>query len=68
MIQQEQLRRVQRRLRETHRKMFDLQGDAITGLRVALEAVSGTHDEMMVLFDSDNQLEDLADGIDPDGA
>jgi hypothetical protein len=65
MMHQERLRRVQRRLRETHRKMFDLQGEAIAGLRVALEAVSRTHDEMMVLFDSDNQLEDLADGIDP---
>ena len=68
MTRQERFRYVQRRLRKTHRKMFDLQGEAITGLRVALEAVSRTHDEMMALFDSDNQLEDLADGIDPGGA
>ncbi len=67
MTQQERLRRVQRRLRETHRKIFDLKGEAITGLRVALEALSGTHDEMVALFDSDDQREDLVDGIDPGG-
>jgi hypothetical protein len=68
MMHQERLRRVQRCLRETHRTMFDLQGEAIAGLRVAIDAVSRTHDEMMVLFESDDQLEDLADGIDPGGA
>jgi hypothetical protein len=34
-----------------HRKLFDLQGEAIAGLREALNAVSRTHDEMMALFE-----------------
>jgi hypothetical protein len=60
MTRQERLREVQRRLRETHRKLFDLQGEAIAGLRDALNAVSRTHDEMMALFEADNDLEDIS--------
>ena len=59
MTREERRRAVQQRLRETHRKVFDLQGDAIAGLREALNAVSRTHDEMMLLFEVDNHLEDL---------
>jgi len=59
MTREERRRAVQLRLRETHRKLFDLQGEAIAGLREALNAVSRTHDEMMVLFEADNHLEDL---------
>ena len=61
MTRQERRRQVQLRLRETHRKMFDLQGEAIAGLRQALDAVSRTHDEMIALFDADNDLEDIED-------
>ena len=62
MTRQERLRAVQRRLRETHhRKLFDLQGEAIAGLREALNAVSRTHDEMMALFEADDTLEDIVD-------
>ena len=61
MTRQERLRAVQRRLRETHRKLFDLQGEAIAGLRDALNAVSRTHDEMMALFEADDTLEDIVD-------
>lgn len=60
MTQDERRREVQQRLRETHRKLFDLQGEAINGLRESLNAVSRTHDEMMVLFEADNELEDLS--------
>jgi len=61
MTRQERLRAVQRRLREPHRKLFDLQGGAIAGLREALNAVSRTHDEMMALFEADDSLEDIVD-------
>lgn len=60
MTREERRRAVQQRLRETHRKLFDLQGEAIAGLRDALNAVSRTHDEMMVLFEADNELDDLS--------
>jgi hypothetical protein len=55
------LRAVQRRLRETHQKLFDLQGEAIDGLREVLSAVSRTQDEMAKLFAADNDLEDTID-------
>jgi hypothetical protein len=60
MTREQRRRVVQQRLRETHRKLFDLQGEAIAGLRDALNAVSRTHDEMMLLFEADNHLEDLS--------
>jgi hypothetical protein len=60
MTREQRRRVVQQRLRETHRKLFDLQGEAIAGLRDALNAVSRTHDEMMLLFETDNHLEDLS--------
>ena len=59
MTREERRRAVQQRFRETHRKLFDLQGEAIAELREALNAVSRTHDEMMVLFEADNDLSDL---------
>jgi hypothetical protein len=55
---------VHRRQRETHRRLFDLQGESIAGLRDALNAISRTHDEMMVLFESDNALEDIIENGD----
>ena len=54
-------RALHRRLRETHQKMFDLQGEAIAGLREALTAVAATHDEMLAFFQAVNELEDLSD-------
>jgi hypothetical protein len=47
-----------RRQRESHQKLFDLQGVMIAGLRDALEAVSRTQDEMMRLFQHDDDLDD----------
>lgn len=55
------LRAIHRRLRETHQKLFDLQGEAIAGLREALNAVAATHDEMMAFFQATSDLEDLTD-------
>lgn len=61
MTRRDRLREVHRQLREPHRKLFTLQGEAIVGLREALNAVASTHDEMMALFESVNALEDIAD-------
>ena len=57
-----EIQRARDGLREPHRKLFDLQGEAIAGRREALNAVSRTHDEMMVLFEADDALEDIVDG------
>ena len=57
VVNAKRLRAVQRRMRETHRKMFDLQGNAIVALREALNAVSATHDEMLALFQEINDLD-----------
>jgi hypothetical protein len=98
----ERLRAVQRRLRETHRKLHDLQGESIASLRDTLDAdrrtigstrdalaaatrmidatreavvaaqhsvdltrktldiVSEAHDAMTVLYESDDELEEIA--------
>lgn len=56
---QTQRRAIIRRLRANHQKLFDLQGDAINGLKEALAAVSATHDEMMAYFTAVNELDDL---------
>jgi hypothetical protein len=98
----ERLRAVQRKLRESHRKLHDLQGESIASLRDTLDAdraviaasqdalaaatrmiastreamlaaqrglettrktleiVSEAHDAMTVLYESDNDLEDIA--------
>lgn len=56
------LRAIQLRLRENHRKLFDLQGVAIAGLREALDAVSATHDEMLALFRALNDLDNTIEG------
>ena len=60
MTRGEKRRAVQRLMRVSHRKMFELQGDAIVGLREALNAISRTHDEMMVLFEADTDLDNLS--------
>lgn len=54
----EALRAILRRQRETHQKLFDLQGTMIAALKDALEAVSRTQDEMARLFQADNDMED----------
>jgi hypothetical protein len=59
--ERDRLHTIHRRLRATHQKMFDLQGDAITGLRAALAAVAATHDEMLAFFQATSDLEDLSD-------
>lgn len=63
--ERQRLRAIHRRFRETHLKIFDLQGDAITALREALTAISETHDQMLAFFEAVNDLEDT---IDDDGA
>ena len=60
MTRQERLREILRRQRETHQKLFDLQGQMIASLREVLDAVSRTQDEMSVLFRADNDLDDIA--------
>ena len=55
------LRAIHRRLRETHLKLFDQQGEAITALREALAAVAAMHDEMMTFFQTTSELEDLGE-------
>ena len=62
--QPDRLRAVHRRIREAHRKLFDLQGESIAGLREALNAIAQTHDEMAVFFEADNDLEDAIDDLD----
>ena len=61
MTDRQKLRAIQMRLRETHRRLFDLQGQAIAGLREALDAVSATHDEMAHFFASLNELDDATE-------
>jgi hypothetical protein len=56
--EKQRLQAILRRQRETHQKLFDLQGTMIAALKDALEAVSRTQDEMMRLFQSDNDLDD----------
>jgi hypothetical protein len=55
------LRAVRRRLREGHQKLFDLRGTQIAALQEALTALSRSHDEIVTLMQSDNDLEDLTD-------
>jgi hypothetical protein len=57
----DQLRAVRRRLREGHQRLFDLQGEQIAGLQEALTALSRSHDEMVALMQTDNDLDDLTD-------
>lgn len=61
MTDRQRLRAIQMRLRETHRRLFDLQGEAIAGLREALNAVSATHDEMAHFFEHLNDLDDATE-------
>ncbi len=65
MTEAEKLRAIHRRLRESHRRIFDLQGDAIAALREALTAVGQTHDEMMAFFEATNDLEDAIEDEEP---
>jgi len=56
--EKERLQAVLRRQRESHQKLFDLQGTMIAALKDALEAVSRTQDEMARLFQADNDFDD----------
>lgn len=57
--QKARLRAVQRRQREAHQKLFDLQSVTIAALRDAVEAVSRTQDEMAKLFQADEEAGDI---------
>lgn len=56
--QRAQLEAILARQRETHQRLFDLQGQTIEGLRHALDAVARTQDEMAKLFAHDNDARD----------
>jgi hypothetical protein len=56
--QRARLRAILLRQRETHQKLFDLQGQMIDALREALAAVSRTHGEMAKVFAADDEAED----------
>ena len=56
--QKARLRAILLRQRESHQKLFRLQGDMIDALREALSAVARTQDEMTVLFASDDDIHD----------
>ena len=58
----EHFRLIQRRLRASHRAMWQAQSDAIAALRTVLDAIARAHDEMAVLYEADNDLEDAIDG------
>jgi hypothetical protein len=62
--EKQHLRAILRRQRESHQKLFDLQGTMIEALKDALEAVARTQDEMMRVFQSDNDLDDQTSGGD----
>jgi hypothetical protein len=66
-MNRQRLRAVQRRMRESHRKLFDVQGESIAALREALDAISRTHDEMLTLFETDADLDDAIEEDDDKG-
>ena len=55
----QKLRAVLQRQRESHQKLFNIQGQTIDALREALSAVARTQDEMAKLFAADNDAEDV---------
>jgi hypothetical protein len=57
--QKARMRAVLQRQRESHQKLFDLQGQMIDALREALAAVSRTQDEMAKLFTGTNEADDI---------
>jgi hypothetical protein len=57
--EQTRLRELTRRLRQSHLRLFELQGTMIDGLQDALTAVKQEHAEMMAFFQSISDLEDL---------
>ena len=60
-MNREQLKRVQRQLRESHQKVFALQGQLIDALFEQLRAVRETQDEMVKLFQADEDLDDASE-------
>ena len=56
--QKARLRILLLRQRESHQKIFDLQGAMIDALREALAAVSRTQDEMARVFATDEETHD----------
>jgi predicted RNA-binding protein YlqC (UPF0109 family) len=59
--QRELLRRVHRRQREAHERLFELQGQMITTLRATLEAVAKTQEAMEEVFLADDDATDALD-------
>jgi len=57
--QRDKLRKVQARQREAHERLFALQGATIDALVDAVQAVKRTQDEMVQLFQGDNDADDL---------
>lgn len=57
--QKRRLRAVQKRQRDAHDKLFDLQGQTIDALHTVLEAVTKTQDEMAILFQANNDADDI---------
>jgi hypothetical protein len=57
--QKARLRAVQRRQREAHQKLFNVQSVTVAALRDAVEAVSRTGDEMAKLFQVDEEADDI---------
>jgi flagellar basal body P-ring protein FlgI len=64
----ERVRQLQRRLRDSHQKLFNLQGATIDALRDAINAVAQTQDEMLALFQAVNAFDDIPDAPTSGGA
>lgn len=47
------------RLRRTHQKLFDIQGETIRALQHAIIAIQDEHEEMMAFFQAINDVDDL---------
>lgn len=58
-MNKQQLRIVQMRLRGTHERLLELQGAMITSLHEVLKSITETHEEMITLYQADNDLDDL---------
>ncbi len=62
MTEQERLQRIHKRLRESHRVLFQMQSKTIASLHEVLNAVAQAHDEMAALYETTNDLEDEIEG------
>lgn len=57
-MDKDQLRIVKRELRQSHQKLFAVQGRAIDALFEVLEAIRETQNEMVKLFEADDELDE----------